>query len=141
LFSVDLGTADRKLESEVGQCLYTLFTDDNSLDAAFWAGGVNPAELRSSVRYNWLYEDDWFEMILTWFKNTAVISGISDADALRWISDITSESEPEKNLLEPLAKRMAIHAFQEPTDATLAYEAFLFLIAFRSKVCYLFLNA
>ncbi|KAL4895563.1 hypothetical protein BDV59DRAFT_156698 [Aspergillus ambiguus] len=135
LSSVDLSFVGREWKSAVGPRLLKLFTDESSIDALLWTTDLDDASdlaLRSSAV--WFGDDGAVSEILRWLKDSAAVSSITDQSAREWISSITSSASPQKNLLEPFAKRMAVHWLREPSSQVLSYSAFCFVLGYMGSL-------
>jgi hypothetical protein len=79
-----------------------------------------------------MLSDDFAALILRWFGDTAVGLDISD-DERSWIAGLL-DTGGHRELLMPIAKRMAIHFLQEPHFIPLIKDAFQFINDFLTKV-------
>lgn len=134
LSAADLALVDREWKDTVGPLLLKLFSDDRSIDALFWTSGQGDEfVLGHLIRSVWVDNDDAVDEILRWFKDSTVISQISDKNARKWISDLTKR-KPAEHLLKPAAKRMAMHWLRQASPAPLVRHAFFFILGFLNKV-------
>lgn len=135
LSAVDLALADQELKTDIGPLLLKLFTDSDSIDTLLW----NP-EPDNQSSWDWkrsevLYGDEWNNQVLKWFRDSAVVSNITDEAAKSFLVDITPETTAKRDLLEPTSRRMAVHWLREPSPLIPAQHAFFFLLGIKSKVC------
>ncbi|KAB8223451.1 hypothetical protein BDV33DRAFT_188830 [Aspergillus novoparasiticus] len=125
LSTVDLALADIACKSAVGVLLVKLFTEGSSIDILLHcAESVDDPNLRFKIRRYWLYSND----------NSAVTSEIPDTATRAWMANVTSETEPDEDLMRPAAKRMAVHFLQEAHSESFTKDAFLFIAGFVYKV-------
>ncbi|XHF97469.1 hypothetical protein AWENTII_001054 [Aspergillus wentii] len=135
LSSVDLAFADREWKSAVGPRLLQLFTDEPSIDSLVWTDVPEKAPMfRWKTRSAWLDGEDAINEILRWFRDSAVISKITDQACRAWIANLVASPQPGEILLKPLARRMAVHWLREPSQLNLARNAFYFIYRFMNKM-------
>lgn len=136
LSAVDLALVDREWKSAVGLRLLKLFTDEASIDTLLWIPGqADAAAFGHRVHSTWIESDDAVNEVLTWFRDSAVVSQIFDKSSRAWISSLTSDLDPDEHLLKPSAKRLAIHWLREPSPVALTRHAFFFILGLLNKVC------
>ena len=104
LQEIDLSLADPKTKSIVGKKLLELFAEE-AVIRKWWT------EETPDLRYWWLYDNTYVDMILNWFKDSAVIKQVPEKHK-EWIKNLTSNSKPDEDLLGPIAKVMASNWLQ-----------------------------
>ncbi|KAL3477766.1 hypothetical protein BJX99DRAFT_225700 [Aspergillus californicus] len=134
LSAVDLSLVDRQWKRLVGPLLTKLFTDDASTDALLWTQTMDDAaSFAWMARSAWLADNMVITEVVRWLRESAAITDIPDSDR-SWVSGLTSSSSPEKELLQPLAKRMVIHWLREQTVQEMAIHAFTFILGSLKKI-------
>ncbi|KAL5003715.1 hypothetical protein BDV10DRAFT_2038 [Aspergillus recurvatus] len=135
LASVDLSLVDRRYKRVVGPLLVKLFLDGASTDALLWTEDPKAAsDFAWMARPAWLEGDGAVREIVRWLKESVAIADISDEEHRAWVGSLTSSSEPEKELLQRLAKRMVVHWLREETPQELAVYAFSFILGALKKI-------
>jgi hypothetical protein len=136
LSAADLAVAGRKWKSAVGPRLLKLFSDEQSIDALFWSPCQDEDEtvFGYRTRSTWIESDSAVHVVLSWLKDSTVISQASDR-ARALVAGVTSNIKPAEHLLKPVAKRMAVHWLLEPSPVDMERHAFFFILGFLSKVC------
>ncbi|RDW72310.1 uncharacterized protein DSM5745_07482 [Aspergillus mulundensis] len=135
LAAVDLSLVDRKWKIVVGPLLAKLFLDEDSTDALLWTD--DPEAARD---FAWMAREAWFEgdgavrEVARWLKESVALSDVSDERDRAWVRSLTESSEPEKELLQRLAKRMVVHWLREETRQVLAVYAFSFIFGALKKI-------
>lgn len=124
LEQVDLSLVDPHKKMAIGKELVKLFRQEEVI--ARWWGEVN-----SSLRLRWLYDDKYTDLILNWFKDSAVTKQLSEEDK-DWARSLTSNSKSDTDLLEFIAKYMASKWLQ--SQEWEVKDPFLFVRAYISKV-------
>ncbi|QSS49502.1 hypothetical protein I7I53_09874 [Histoplasma capsulatum var. duboisii H88] len=99
LDDVDLDLIAPEPKSYIGSRLIKLFSDEECINA-WWAPE------RMWMYEMWTYEDANVMTIMKWFKDSAVVKGLSGAEK-EWLNGLTSNSKPDDDLLRPTAKIMA----------------------------------
>ncbi|KAH8430949.1 uncharacterized protein LDX57_008612 [Aspergillus melleus] len=131
LAAVDLALADITCKSGVGSRLVHLFTDDASLDTLLDGDeSTSSPTVHRKVRGAWLYDGSSVSVIVRWLSDSAVISGASEVQR-QWVDVLL---KGDKDLLEPAAKRMAVHFVQEPHFKPFTKDSFLFLLGYVNKI-------
>ncbi|RMJ27393.1 hypothetical protein PHISP_01709 [Aspergillus sp. HF37] len=135
LSAADLAVAGREWKRAVGLRLLKLFSDEQSIDALFWSPCQDEDEIVFGyrIRSTWIESNNAVDVVLSWLKDSTVISQISDGAARAWIADVISNVRPAEHLLEPVAKRMAVHWLQESSPVAMERHAFFFILGFLSK--------
>ncbi|KAL4872377.1 hypothetical protein BDV12DRAFT_183060 [Aspergillus spectabilis] len=135
LSAVDLSLVDRKWKRVVGPLLVKIFLDDASTDALLWT--TNPEE---ASNFAWMARSTWLEgnggitEVVRWLGESVAIADISDDSARAWVSGLTKNLSPEKEILQRLAKRMVVHWLREQTSQALAVYAFSFVLGALKKI-------
>ncbi|PLB45749.1 hypothetical protein P170DRAFT_439473 [Aspergillus steynii IBT 23096] len=128
LSSVDLAFVDREWKTAVGPRLLKLFTDEASTDALLWTNDLEKAATFAwHARSAWLDSDGGVTEVLRWFRDSAVVSSISNPRARAWVSSLVSSTSPQMDLLKSFVDRMAVHWLREASPQPLACSAFSFL--------------
>ncbi|KAL5043534.1 hypothetical protein BDW71DRAFT_210204 [Aspergillus fruticulosus] len=135
LAAVDFSLVDRKYKRVVGPLLVKLFLDGASTDALLWTEDPKAmSDFAWMARSAWLEGDGPVREVVRWLKESMAIADISDEGERAWVGSLTSSSEPEKELLQRLAKRMVVHWLREETPKELALYAFSFIIGALKKI-------
>ncbi|KAL6237695.1 hypothetical protein BDW75DRAFT_71713 [Aspergillus navahoensis] len=135
LAAVDLSLVDRKYKRVVGPLLVKLFLDGASIDALLWTDDPKAAsDFAWMARSAWLEGDGAVREVVRWLKESVAIADISDGGERAWVSSLTSSSEPWKELLQRLAKRMVMHWLRKETPQELAVYAFSFILGALKKI-------
>ncbi|KAL4881043.1 hypothetical protein BJY04DRAFT_227961 [Aspergillus karnatakaensis] len=135
LSAVDLSLVDRKWKRVVGPLLVKLVLDDASTDALLWTANPEAASnFAWMARSAWLDGDGGTTEVVRWLKESVAITDISDESARAWVSSLTKNLSPEREILQRLAKRMVVHWLREPTPQALAVHAFSFVLGALKKV-------
>ncbi|KAL4980419.1 hypothetical protein BDW66DRAFT_166547 [Aspergillus desertorum] len=135
LAAVDLSLIDRKYKRVAGPLLVKLFLNGASTDALLWT-----EDLKTVSDFAWMARSAWVEgngavkEVVRWLKESVAIADISDEEEKAWVGSLTSSSEPEKALLQKLAKRMVVHWLREETRQELAVYAFSFILGALKKI-------
>ena len=124
LRTVDLALADADPKRRIGAILIKLFTNDEYI-SRWWT------EKRSWMRLIWLYDDENVNTVLTWFKDSAVSRDLTK-DMKEWINKLTSNSNPDEDLLRPTTLFMAKRWLQSPSEET--YGFLWWLLGYITKV-------
>jgi hypothetical protein len=124
LDGVDLALAAPDPKSQIGSLLIRLFADEECINR-WWI------EDRMWMRAPWVYADENVDTALKWFKDSAVVKGLSD-EHKEWVNGLTSNSKPDDDLLKPLAVIMAKRWTQ--TAGWSVSDLFFFLHGFITKV-------
>ncbi|KAL4763860.1 uncharacterized protein BDW70DRAFT_148252 [Aspergillus foveolatus] len=133
--AVDLSLVDRKYKRVVGPLLVRLFLDGASTDALLWTEDPQAAsDFAWMARSAWLEGDRAVREVMRWLKESVAIADISDGKERAWVSNLISRSEPEKELLQTLAKRIVVHWLREETPHKLAVYAFSFILGVLKKI-------
>ncbi|KAK1147409.1 hypothetical protein N8T08_001491 [Aspergillus melleus] len=128
LSSVDLAFVDRAWKAAVGPRLLKLFTDASSTDALLWTKDLQTAATFAwHARSAWLDSNEGVTEVLRWFRDSAVVSSISDHKGRGWVTNLVASSSPQMDLLGSFVKRMAVHWLRETSPQPLACNAFSFL--------------
>ncbi|WEW55846.1 hypothetical protein PRK78_001279 [Emydomyces testavorans] len=99
LNEVDLALTPPGPKSTIGSQLIKLFLEEKYVDR-WWT------EERMWMRTWWVYDDDYSNIVLEWFKDSAVVKGLTE-EQRKWVHGLTSSSSPDDDLLKPIAKIMA----------------------------------
>ncbi|KAL4906693.1 hypothetical protein BDW74DRAFT_136595 [Aspergillus multicolor] len=135
LAAVDLSLVDRKWKRVAGPLLTKLFLDEASTDALIWTNDTETTrDLAWMAREAWLDGDGAAREIVRWLKESVAMSDIPDERDRAWVRGLTGSSEPEKELLLRLAKRMVVHWLREETRQLLAVYAFSFILGALKKI-------
>jgi hypothetical protein len=130
LASVDLSLPglSSKDRSKIGtQLLHAFWKED--IIGRWW-----PVDLLCHTdRKTWLYDKDDTNVgaVLGWLRNSTVTRDI-DGDGLVWVKALTSNSQPDEDLLKPITKVVAKEWLQGPTDSVL--DGFQWVHGFVTKV-------
>ena len=95
LQQVDLSSADPTTKTAIGKQLLPLFNSNRHIER-WWK------EDDFCLRYLWLYNDNYVDLVLNWLKDAAVIKELTNEEK-EWIKSLTSNSD----LLMPLTKFLA----------------------------------
>ena len=104
LAEVDLAMTDPAVKIATGKILVSMFTEEESI-AKWWTEESMP------IRTPWFYHGSHVEAVLTWFKDSAVTKGFSESNK-EWVKTLTSNSSPNADLLEHLARHLCKPVFQ-----------------------------
>lgn len=99
LDEVDLALTQPGPKGAIGSQLIKLFLEEEYIDR-WWT------EQRMWMRSWWVYDDEYSSIVLRWFKDSAVVKGLT-AEQKEWVNGLTSTSHPDDDLLKPMAKIMA----------------------------------
>ncbi|KLJ08852.1 hypothetical protein EMPG_15719 [Blastomyces silverae] len=99
LDEVDLALTAPEPKSYIGSRLIKLFFEEEYINL-WWSLG------RMWMDEMWAYEDENASITMKWFKDSAVVKGLSEAER-KWVNGLTSNSKPDDDLLRPTAKIMA----------------------------------
>ncbi|EEP81091.1 predicted protein [Uncinocarpus reesii 1704] len=125
LNDVDLALTPPKPKIAIGSQLIKLFLDEECADR-WWT------EERMWMRTWWVYEDNYSSIVLNWFKDSAVVKGLTE-EQKEWVNGLTSKSRPDDDLLLPLAKIMAKRWLQSP-DYCLPKDVYWWLLGYITKI-------
>lgn len=130
LASVDLSIQGPSSEdkSKIGTQLLDAFRKDDIIEKWWPLGSFDDVD-----RNTWLYKEDDGNVraVLEWFRNSTVIKNI-DKDGLAWVKTLTSNLQPEADLLRPITKIAAKRWLQ--SDAFGSYDLFCWVYGFVTKV-------
>ncbi|KAI9373279.1 hypothetical protein BJX61DRAFT_541905 [Aspergillus egyptiacus] len=135
LSAVDLSLVDRQWKRTIGPLLAKLFMDEAAIDALLWT-----KDPESAPNFSWMARSAWLDaglataQVIRWLRDSAAITDISDGSARAWVSTVTNSSSPEKEVLQPLARRMVVHWLREEIPQSLAAYAFSFILGFVKKI-------
>jgi hypothetical protein len=132
LSAVNMALVDVESKRLFGPLLIRLFTNPASIDIAMSNDELPVSAIQRRIAKQLMLSDDFAELILRWFGDTAVGLDISD-DERSWIAGLL-DTGGHRELLMPIAKRMAIHLLQEPHFIPLIKDAFQFINDFLTKV-------
>ncbi|TPX24225.1 hypothetical protein DIZ76_013568 [Coccidioides immitis] len=96
---VDLALTPPGPQSTIGSQLIKLFTEEEYVDR-WWT------QDRMWMRTGWVYNDEYCSIVLGWFKDSAVVKGLT-VEQREWVNGLNSSSRPDDDLLKPIAKIMA----------------------------------
>ncbi|PGH00149.1 hypothetical protein GX51_05962 [Blastomyces parvus] len=99
LDEVDLALTAPEPKSYIGSRLIKLFFENKYIDT-WWTLE------RMWMDQMWVFEDENASITMKWFKDSAVVKGLSEAER-EWVNGLTSNSKPDDDLLRPTAKIMA----------------------------------
>lgn len=125
LAAVDLSLAQPSDKKAIGGKILKCFSEEKIIEK-WWV-----ADRIEVLRVEWVVQSSKVDVVLNWFKDSAVVKGL-DMEGKQWTKDLTSNSRPEADLLEHIAKFVAKKWLQW-SIGTLS-PAFLFLHSFTSKV-------
>lgn len=135
LSAVDLSQVDRQWKQVIGPQLVKLFLDEASTDALLWTKNADDAaNFAWMARSAWLEGDGAAKEVVRWLRESVAIRDVSGDSARAWVSSLTNSSNPEKQLLQGLAKRMIVHWLREETPQVLAVYAFSFILGCVERV-------
>jgi hypothetical protein len=129
---VDLAMVDREQKGQVGELLVRLFTSKECIDTFMWPE-LCDIESPHMPRFVWLEGSQKLDEVVRWFKDTAVLSGVTDESDRIWIQNLVSTNALEA-LIEPSVVRMAHHCLREPVSAKEARDICRFVTEFLCKV-------
>jgi hypothetical protein len=132
LASVDLAMVDRDQKSQVGELLVKLFSEDEHIDAFMWPETDDVVRTRKP-RMTWVEESQNIDQVVRWFKDTAVVSSVTDERSRSWIKEVTSGNAFEA-LLKLSAARMTYHCFREPSSSEEVRDIYFFVDKYLSEV-------
>ncbi|OAX83844.1 hypothetical protein ACJ72_01801 [Emergomyces africanus] len=99
LDEVDLALTAPEPKSYIGSLLIKLFLEEKYI-IKWWTPE------RMWMDKMWVYRDGNATITLKWFKDSAVVKGLSEAER-EWVNGLTSNSKLDDDLLKPTAKVMA----------------------------------
>ncbi|OJD18304.1 hypothetical protein AJ78_01680 [Emergomyces pasteurianus Ep9510] len=99
LDDVDLALTAPEPKSYIGSLLIKLFFEEKYINS-WWTPE------RMWMDEIWVYKDEKVMITMKWFKDSAVVKGLSQAER-EWVNGLTSNSKPDDDLLKPTAKIMA----------------------------------
>ncbi|KKZ61982.1 hypothetical protein EMCG_03539 [[Emmonsia] crescens] len=99
LDKVDLALTAPEPKGYIGSLLIKLFLEEKYI-IAWWTPE------RMWMDEMWAYEDENVTITMKWFKDSAVVKGLSEAER-EWVNGLTSNSKPDDDLLRPTANIMA----------------------------------
>jgi hypothetical protein len=107
LNEVDPSLTEPQSKTKFGPELVKLFADEKTIqrwwtDDSMW------------MRFNWLYNDDYPDIVLKWLQDSAISKKLSDEDK-KWVKSLSSKSEPDADLLEHVAKYLSVRWLQNAT--------------------------
>jgi hypothetical protein len=108
LTEIDLSLTHPQRKTVFGRQLLRMFTDEEVIER-WWTDG------NMFMRYNWLYNDKFSEVVLNWFKDSAVVRGLGAEDK-KWVKALTSNSTPDADLLEKITKFLAKKWLQDSSS-------------------------
>jgi tetratricopeptide (TPR) repeat protein/flagellar motor protein MotB len=130
LASVDLSAPGLSSEdkSKIGTQLLDAFWKDDIIERWWPIGSFDKLD-----RDTWLFDEDDanVQAVLAWFRNSTVIKNI-DADGLAWIKTLTSNLQPDADLLLPITKLAARRWLQGRTSEI--FPPFTWVRGFVTKV-------
>ncbi|KAI0869430.1 hypothetical protein GGS24DRAFT_163990 [Hypoxylon argillaceum] len=139
LKATDLSLADRDLKAEVGKMLVRLFTEEYGIQSLL-SSGSSTGSLVDSVFssqsippnwHSWIFSDDGVGLISTWFKDSAVIEGVSDAQLVMAYN--TTDANHHEVLFELGSKLAAKKLFREKSTRSESLDMFVLLRGFLKK--------
>lgn len=133
LQSVDLALVYRDGKSEVGKRLLKLFTDEDCVDSLFFF--QDPWQM-GRARYTWLWNPESLKDVKKWFKDSAVVSDISDVSSKAWIAEVLSDEDTDEHLMKTILRRLAYRWLRTQSDTAIIINGFLFVLSFCYRVCY-----
>ncbi|CAG7957071.1 unnamed protein product [Penicillium nalgiovense] len=132
LSSVDLAMVDREQKSLVGELLVRVLTVDEYIDAFMWPEQGDVVSCHQP-RENWVTDSQDIDQVLRWFKDTAVVSSVTEESDRNWIKEVVTHSTFE-GLLKRSVARLAYHCFREPSSAREVNGIYYFTNRFLSKI-------
>lgn len=100
LWALDLSLVLPQDKMRIGAKLVRCFSDEKII-ARWW----NPDELWG-LRWAWVISNSYIDAVLNWFKDSAVVKGLNE-EGKNWAKDLTSNSRPDADLSEHVAKFVA----------------------------------
>ncbi|KAI9855693.1 MAG: hypothetical protein M1813_009655 [Trichoglossum hirsutum] len=106
LAQVDLALTEPSPKGDIGSLLIKLFVEEEVINR-WWI------RERQWMCDRWLYADGNVKIVLSWFKDSAVVKGVPE-DRRDWINGLTSNSNLTDDLLKPTTVIMARRWLQDP---------------------------
>jgi hypothetical protein len=100
LEEIDLSLTAPRDKMNIGGQLVKLFFDQKVIEK--WVTETHLPFLRGQ----WLLDEKYSDVMLSWLRDSAVVKGL-DEDGKQWAKDLTSNSRPDADLLEHIAKFIA----------------------------------
>ena len=107
LNAIDPSLTEPQSKTKIGPELVKIFKDEETIQR-WWTDD------NMWMRYNWLYNDEYADIVLKWLQDSAVSKKLSDEDK-KWVKSLSSKSEPDADLLEHIAKFLACRWLQSAT--------------------------
>ncbi|KAJ5794025.1 Tetratricopeptide-like helical [Penicillium paradoxum] len=108
----------------LGPQLVSLFTDEKMIREWWYPD-------RDWFRTNWIYDDNWSEVVLKWLQDSAVTKNLTE-DQSTWVKTLSSKSAPDADLLERVIKYVA-HLWLEEGVAN-PTECFATIYGYTTKI-------
>jgi tetratricopeptide (TPR) repeat protein len=122
---VDLSMTDPLVKIECGRQLLLLFSDQTII-GRWW----QPQDLVAKAQ-SWFYTDEYADLVLSFFRDTAITKTFTDAEKL-WVKELTSKASPDADVLEHVA-RFLCHQILK-VDVWDQRALFCCIAAYRSKL-------
>ncbi|KAF2622483.1 hypothetical protein BU25DRAFT_377630 [Macroventuria anomochaeta] len=107
---------NRQSLTEIGAKLVDLFYEPDLIDAWFLKTNL------TWLKYDWLYQDDFIDPLLKFWKNPHVAKGYGKhAKKSEWVRKVVADSANKYLILERVAARLANHWFSCTTTAAPDY--------------------
>ena len=126
LEQIDLSLTLPREKTAIGGELIKLFSDEQAIKK--WV----TQDRLWNMRQTWLVAEKYPDTVLNWFRDSAVIKGV-DAAGKQWAKDLTSNSRPDADLLEHIAKYVASQWLGK-SDWYIDSDLILFLHSYVCKV-------
>jgi len=101
---IDLAVTHPTDKASIGRYLVAMFNNPETI-GKWWSGKV------PSLPHAWYYTEANVDVVLNWFKDSAVIRSYS-SDEKEWIKKLTSNSSPDNDLLEHASRYIADFLFR-----------------------------
>jgi len=124
LADVDLSMTDPAVKMAIGKLLASLLTEEATI-ALWWDWHT------IVIRNRWFYDDTNVELVLSWFKDSAVTKTFSESNKA-WVKTLTSNSSPDADVLEHLVKFLCKKLFQQ--QGWPVVQTYSCIAAYRAKV-------
>lgn len=136
LASIDLSLPEpsREDKSEIGKQLLDAFRREDIIER-WWPDSDYDFSFGEAERETWLYSenDRYVAAVLEWLRNSTVVNEVNE-DGLAWIKAVTSNSQPDTDLLEVITTIAAKRWLQGTSESIWFQDLFLWIYGFVTKV-------